>query len=106
VGKVELFPEDFGGQRFAVYNDAALLGQIVATPKVMVSREKVDFHSQVGQFGQFAQKAGVAFGHYGTEFVPEVEHVSQQIYGRCLVFDAVQEIDQPPFLGSPMFDGS
>ena len=37
-----------------------LLGQIVAAPKVMVSHEKVDFYSQVGQFGQLAQKAGVS----------------------------------------------
>ena len=48
-------------------------------------------------FGQLAQKAGVSFGHYGTEFVPEVEHVSQQVYGR-VPGDAVQEVDQPPFL--------
>ena len=101
VGKVELFAVYFRGERFAVHDDAALAGQIVAAPKVMVSREKVDFYSQVGQFGQLAQKAGVSFGHYGTEFVPEVEHVSQQVYGRCLVLDAVLGFVRVRWLVSP-----
>ena len=86
-------------------DDATLLGQIVAAPDVVVAREEVHFHAQVGQFGQFAQEARISLGYDGLEFVPEVEHVAQQIDGSCLVLDAVQKVDQAAFLRPPVFDG-
>ena len=77
VGKVELFAVYFRGERFAVHDDAALAGQIVAAPNIMVTCEEMHFHSYVRQFGQLSQKTGISFRHNGLEFIPEVEHISQ-----------------------------
>ena len=62
------------------------------TPYV-IAGEEVYFHAHIRQFGQLAEKAGVTFGHDRAEFVPEVEHVAQQIYGSRLMFDTVEEVD-------------
>ena len=93
MGKIELFSVDFRSKGFAVNGYSAFLGQVIPAPDVVVAGKEVHFHAHVRQFGQFAEKAGVAFGHDGAELVPEVEHVSQQIYGGCLVLDTVEKVD-------------
>ena len=105
VCQVELLAVDFGSQRLTVQDDAAFLLEVIAAPDVVVADEEVHFHAEVRQLGQFAQEARVAFGHDGLEFVPEVEHVAQQVDGRSLVLDAVQEADQPAFLRPSVGDG-
>ena len=105
VGQVELLTADFGGQRLAMQDDAALPLQVVAAPDVVVADEEVHLHPEVRQFGHLAQEARVALGHDGLEFVPEVEHVAQQVDGGCLVLDAVQESDQAAFLRPSVGDG-
>ena len=57
----------------------------------MVSCEEVYLYAHISQLRQFSQETGVAFGYNIFVFVPEVEHVSQQIYCRCFVLDAVEE---------------
>ena len=105
VGQVELLAADFGGQRLAVQDDATLPFQVVAAPDVVVADEEVHFHPEVRQLGHLAQEARVALGHDGLELVPEVEHVAQQVDGRSLVLDAVQEADQAAFLCPSVGDG-
>ena len=77
MGKVELFAVDFRSERFAVDDDSAFFSQVVSAPNVVVAGEEVYFHAYVRQFGQLAEKTGVALGHNRTELVPEVEHISQ-----------------------------
>ena len=47
--------------------------------------------TQIGEFGEFAQKTRVTLGDHLAPLVPEVEHVAQKIYRRGLVLDAVEE---------------
>ena len=54
----------------------ALPGKVIPAPDIMVAGEEVYFHAHIRQFGQLAEKAGVAFGHDRAELVPEVEHVA------------------------------
>ena len=37
--------------------------------------------------------------------IPEVKHVSQQIYGGSLVLDAVEKPHEPPLVHAAMVDG-
>ena len=46
-----------------------------------------------------------AIEHNRAELVPEVEHVAQQIYGGCFVFDTVEKVHQPSFLCTSVLDG-
>ena len=105
MGKVELFSVDFRGEGFAVNDYPALPGKVIPAPDIMVAGEEVYFHAHIRQFGQLAEKAGVAFGHDRAELVPEVEHVAQQIYGGCFVFDTVEKVHQPSFLCTSVLDG-
>ena len=93
MGQVEFFSVDFRSERLAVNDDPAFFSQIISATDVVIAGEEVYFHAHIRQFGQLAEKAGVTFGHDRAEFVPEVEHVAQQIYGSRLMFDTVEEVD-------------
>ena len=105
VGKVELFSVDIRGEVFAVNDYPALPGKVIPAPDIMVAGEEVYFHAHIRQFGQLAEKAGVAFGHDRAELVPEVEHVAQQLYGGCFVLDPVEKVPQPSILCTSVLDG-
>ena len=66
----------------------------------MVACEIVHFYAQVGQFADFSQEAGIAFGYGVFVFVPEIKNVAQQINGSSLVLDAVEKVDEASFLHS------
>ena len=40
VGQIKLFTVYFGGKRFTVNDDSALLSQVVATPEIVISWKK------------------------------------------------------------------
>ena len=105
VGQEELMAVDFGGLWLLVQDDTALFFQIFVGPDVVVARKVVYLDSHVGEFGHFAQKACETFGHYVAVFVPEVEHVAQQIDGSCFVLDAVEKTYQPALLHPLMRNG-
>ena len=104
--QIELLAIELHGHRFAVEDDTALAREVVAAPDVMVPDEEMHLYTHVGQFGELAEKAGVAFGYHQSEFVPEVKHITQQIYGCSFVLDAVEEIDHSALLSAAVRYGS
>ena len=70
----------------------------------MVSREIVDFNAVVGEFGEFSEEACEAFWHNVSVFVPEVEHVSEQVNCACFMLDAVEEAHESALLHPLMGD--
>ena len=106
MGQIEELAVNLTRERGTVERDATLLLQVVATPDVMVAREKMHLHPAVGQLGELAQKAGISFGHDSLELIPEVKHVAQQI-DRCgVVLNLVQEVHQPALLRAAVRDGT
>ena len=104
--EVEEFAVDFaGGGCFAVQYDAAFLFEVVEHPHVVVAGEVVDLHAVVGEFGDFSEESCEAPWHGLTVFEPEVEHVSEEVYGGGLVLDAVEEVDESAFLCTAAADG-
>ena len=83
-------------------DDATLLLQIVVGPDVVIACEVMHLNTHVGQFRQLAQKAGKALGDDVFVFVPEVEHVAQQIDSGSFLLDAVEKTHQSSFLLSLM----
>ena len=107
VCQVEDASVDFRGKAdAAMERHAAFPLEVVPHPEVVVSREEMYLHAAVRQLRQLAEQAGVAFGDDVSVFVPEVEHVPEQVDGGGLVSDAVKEVDQPAFLHPWMRDGA
>ena len=55
-------------------------------------------------FREFAEKPCKALGHYVFVFVPEVEHVAQEIDGSSLLLDGIKKSHQPPLLHPSVWD--
>src|SRR5574344_2640816 len=98
VPQVEHFTVNFGCDRFLVKNNAALLLQISVAPDVVVAQKVMHLYAEICQFRELTQKSSIAFGHHIFIFVPEVEHVAQQVNGVSFVLDAVEKLDKPAFL--------
>lgn len=47
----------------------------------------------------------VQIGNHQLELIPEIEHVAQQVDGRCPMLDTVQKIHQPALLRTPVCNG-
>ena len=88
-----------------VDDESTLVVQVAIGPQVVVACEEVDLHAHVGQFRELAEETGVAFGHHIPVFVPEVEHVAQEIYGGGLVLYRVEETHQPALLRAAVLNG-
>ena len=102
VGEIKHAVVDFDGLGLGVHDDATLLLQVAVGPDVVVAREVVDLYAHVGQFRQLTEKAREAFRHHVAPFVPEVEHVTEQIYGACLCLYGVKKSHEPPLLRAAM----
>ena len=98
VGEEKLFSAEFDGAGFAVEDDAAFGGEVVAHPHVVVADEEVYLHAAVGQFADLAEEAGETAGDDVAVFKPEVEHVAEHEHGFGLVLDVVEKTDEPSFL--------
>ena len=85
-------------------DDAAFFFQVAIHPDVVVAGEIVHLDAHIGQFGEFSQKACVTFGYGVFPLVPEVEHITEQIYGCCFVLDVVKKPHQPALLHSSVID--
>ena len=48
----------------------------------------------------------ISLRNYQTEFIPEIEHISQQINGRSLMFYTVEKVHQASLLCAAMFNGA
>jgi hypothetical protein len=72
----------------------------------MVAREEMHLHAQVRELAHLAQKAGIALVYDQLVLKPEVKHIAQHIDGSRLVFDAVEETNQPPLLCAGVLDGT
>lgn len=106
VCKVKDAVANFDHFWLSVQRHATFPLQIVAHPKVVVPHKVVYLYARVGQFAELPKETGIAFWHYGAVFEPKVEHIAHQVDGRCVVFDGIQEIDQPPFLCALVADGA
>ena len=105
MGQIEHLAVDFRDGVARVQHHAAFFRQVVLHPQIVVPCEIMHLDAQIRQFAELSQEAGVALRHDGLVFVPEVEHVAQQIDGGGLVLDTVQEIHQPAFLHAAVRDG-
>ena len=81
MSKIELFSIDLSSQWFTVHNDTTLFGKIISAPNIMVTGKEMYFYSHIRQLGNFPQETGVTLRYDQPEFIPEVEHISQQING-------------------------
>ena len=100
VGEVEELASELHGHGAVVHDGAALLGEVVLAPDVVVADEEVHLHAAVGELAHLAEEAGVALGHHVAVLEPEVEDVAQHIHGRGLLLYLVEEVDQPPLAGT------
>ena len=98
VSQEELMAIDLGGLGLLVQDDATLLLQIVVGPDVMVARKVVHLDTHIRQFRQLTQEAGKTLRYHIFIFVPEVEHIAQQVDSRSLLLDAVKETYQAALL--------
>ena len=73
-------------------DNTALFLQVFVGPDIVVASEVMYLDTHVGQFGYLSEETGEAFWHHIFIFVPEVEHIAQQIDGCCLVLDRVKEV--------------
>ena len=85
-----------------MHRHAAFLFEVVALPKVVVAVKVVHLDAHVGEFADFAKQARIALRHHRAVFVPEVEHIAQQVHRLRLVFDFVQKTHQTAFLRAGM----
>lgn len=106
MSQIEFLSHDFEGLGAAMDDDTTFLGEVVVAPPVVVARKEVHLHPSIGKLGEFAQETCVSFGHHMAKLVPIVEHIAQQVDGRRLVFDAVEEVHQPSLVHTPMGNGS
>ena len=105
VSQEEYLSIKFNGLWLLVQDNAALFLQIPVCPDVVVAREVVHFHAHICQLRYFSEETGEALGNHIAVFVPEVEHIAQQVDGSGLGLDAVKEPYQPSLLHSLMGDG-
>ena len=88
-----------------MYDESAFFFKIPVSPQVVVAGEEMHLHAHVGQLGKFAEKARVPLRYDIFIFVPEVEHIAQQIDGGGFSLDAVEEAHEPAFMHSAVRDG-
>ena len=105
VGKEECLAVKVKGERLAMDNDTTLLFKIIICPYIMVPSEVMHFYTAVGQFGEFAQKACIAFWHRMVVFVPEVKHITEEVNGFSGRFYLIEKTDQTAFLHPTMWNG-
>ena len=105
VGEVKELPVEVHHQAVPMHRHAAFLLEIVVHPKVVVAREEMHLNAHVRQLADFAEQARVAFRHHRAVFVPEVEHVAQQVHGGRLVLDAIEEIHEAALLRAAVRNG-
>ena len=104
MGQEEQLAVDLRRLRLLMQYHAALLLQVLIGPDVMVAGEVMHLDTHVGQFGYLAEKAREALRHHILVFVPEVEHVAQQVDGCCLLLDGVEESHEPALLHPSVWD--
>ena len=87
-----------GGFGFRVHRHATFLLQIAVGPDIVIARKEVHLYAHISKFRYLTQETRVTFRHHIAIFVPEVEHIAQQIYGRSLMLYAVEKTHQASFL--------
>ena len=105
MGHVEDAVVNLGGHGRLVDLDATLLLEVAVGPEVVVAGKKVYLYAAVGEFGELAEKSGVALGHHVAVLVPEIKHIAQEIDGGSLVLDAVKKPHQPALVHPGVGDG-
>ena len=102
MSQIEHLAVDVHRLRLLVQDDATLLLQISIHPDVVVAGEVMNLHAHVGKLREFAEKPCVALRHHIFVFIPEVEHVAEQIYRRRLMLYVVEKAHQTALVHSAM----
>jgi hypothetical protein len=100
VGKIECLAVDFERLWLMVNDNAALFFKIAIFPDVVVSSEEMHLYASVGEFGYLAEKARVALWHDVLVLMPEIEHIAQEIHGRCLCLNLIEKTHETAFLSA------
>ena len=98
MSQEEYLTVDLCGQRLLMQYDATLLLQIIVSPYIVVACEVMHLNTHVCELGNLSEESGKPLWHYIFVFVPEVKHVAEQVYGRCLLLDRVKEAHEPSLL--------
>lgn len=105
MGEIEHLAVDVHRLGLFMENHSTFLLQIAVHPDVVVAGEVMHLHTHVGQLRQFAQEARVALGHHILVFIPEVEHIAEQIHGGSFMLDVVEESHQAALMHPAVVDG-
>ena len=105
VCEVEHVAIDVGGERLPVEDDAAFLLEVAVGPDVVIAREVVHLYAHIGELGNLSEEPSIALRHHVAVFVPEVEHVAEQVDGSGFRLDAVEESHQSALLHALMLYG-
>ena len=93
-------------ERFSVYrgfhhgsmqDNTTFFCQVVESPDVVVTREKMNLNSLIREIGQFGKKAYVAFGYDMFVFEPKIKHITKQVKFQAIRFDALQKLHEHNF---------
>ena len=84
--------------RLLMQYHATLLLQILIRPDIVVAREVVHLNAHIRQLRQLPQESCEPLWHYIFVFVPEVEHIAQQVDSPRLLLNRVEKPHQPPLL--------
>ena len=103
--QIEYLSVELYGLWLLVEYDTTLALQVVIGPDVVVACEIVHLDTHISQLGNLTEETGEALRHHIAVFVPEVEHIAQQIDGSCLVLDTIEEPYQPTFLHTLVVNG-
>ena len=78
---------------------------ILVGPDVVVAGKVMRLDTHVGELRDFSKETGIALGYYIFIFVPEIEHVAQQVDGSRLLLDAIEKANQSAFLHALVRNG-
>ena len=93
------------GERLSVDDYPTLFFEIAVGPDVVIAREVVHLYAHIGELGNLSEEPSIALRHHVAVFVPEVEHVAEQVDGSGFRLDAVEESHQSALLHALMLYG-
>ena len=106
MGKEDAFAVDGDGFWLSVDLYACLLGEPSKSPDIMIANKEVDWYSSASQrFECFENRLVFLFATVAPEVLaPEVEDVSEQVYGCSILSHVVEHGDDVLLVGDRIVD--
>ena len=98
VRKKKLFSVNLNGPAAIDNIYSQFIRDIIKDPDVVVSDEPCEAYSCIGEFCQFPEETTISAGYDIAVFVPIIKNVTEQVYGFCIIFYGIKEVDHA-FLG-------